>query len=54
MFLGAVTRVAVEADLGLLLADVPSEQALALPLDAPVTLKIGMGGIRLMRPEDLP
>jgi putative spermidine/putrescine transport system ATP-binding protein len=54
MFLGAVTRVAVEADLGLLLADVPSEQALALPLDAPVTLEIGMGGIRLMRPEDLP
>jgi putative spermidine/putrescine transport system ATP-binding protein len=54
MFLGAVTRVAVEADLGLLLADVPSEQALALPLDAPVTLKIGMSGIRLMRPEDLP
>ena len=54
MFLGAVTRVAIEADLGLLLADVPSEHALALPLDAPVTLEIGMGGIRLMRPEDLP
>ena len=51
MFLGAVTRVAVETDLGMLLADVPSEQALALPLDAPVTLEIGMGGIRLMRPE---
>ena len=25
-----------------------------LSLGAPVTLKIGMGGIRLMRPEDLP
>jgi putative spermidine/putrescine transport system ATP-binding protein len=54
MFLGAVTRVAVEAGLGMLLADVPREQALALPLDAPVTLEIGMGGIRLMPPGELP
>jgi putative spermidine/putrescine transport system ATP-binding protein len=54
MFLGAVTRVAIEAELGLLLADVPSEQALALPLDAPVTLQIGTAGIRLMRPGDHP
>lgn len=50
MFLGAITRVAVECDFGLLLADVPSEQALALPLDAPVTLQIEPGGVRLMTP----
>jgi putative spermidine/putrescine transport system ATP-binding protein len=50
MFLGAVTRVAIETDLGLLLADVPSEEALALPLDAPVTLQIEPSGVRLMAP----
>ncbi len=50
MFLGAITRVAVECDLGLLLADIPSEQALALPLDAPVGLRIEPGGVRLMTP----
>ena len=48
MFRGAITRVAVECDLGLLLADVPSEQALALPLDAPVTIRIEPGGVQLM------
>jgi hypothetical protein len=50
MFLGAITRLAVECGLGLLLADVPSEQALAIPLDAPVSLQIEPGGVRLMAP----
>jgi putative spermidine/putrescine transport system ATP-binding protein len=50
MFLGAVTRVAIDTDLGLLLADIPSEEALALPLDAPVTFQIEKSGVRLMAP----
>jgi putative spermidine/putrescine transport system ATP-binding protein len=49
-FLGALTRVAVETELGLLMADVPSEQALMLRLDAPVCVRIDPGGVRLMPP----
>ena len=50
MFLGAVTRVAIDTDLGLLLADIPSEEALALPLEAPITFQVEKSGVRLMPP----
>jgi hypothetical protein len=45
-----ITRVAVKRDLGLLLADVPREQALAPPLDVPVSLQLEPSGVRLMAP----
>jgi putative spermidine/putrescine transport system ATP-binding protein len=50
MFLGAVTRVAVNTSLGPVMADVPSEQALLLAPDSPVRLQIEPGGTRLMAP----
>jgi putative spermidine/putrescine transport system ATP-binding protein len=50
MFLGAVTRVAIDTSLGPLMADVPSEQALMLALDSPVGVQIEPGGTRLMAP----
>jgi putative spermidine/putrescine transport system ATP-binding protein len=50
MFLGAVTRVAIDTSLGPLMADVPSEQALLLALNSPVCVKVEPGGTRLMAP----
>ncbi len=50
-FLGAITRVAVETSLGLLVADLPSEHALMLATDTPVSVQIQPSGIRLM-PHD--
>lgn len=49
-FLGAITRVEIETSLGPLLADVPSEQALMLALDAPVSFQIEPNGVRVMAP----
>jgi putative spermidine/putrescine transport system ATP-binding protein len=47
-FLGAVTRVAVDTDAGVLLADVASAHALTLPLEAPVALAIDGAGVRVL------
>jgi putative spermidine/putrescine transport system ATP-binding protein len=47
-FLGPVTRVAFETDVGVILADMPSGQALTLDVGAPVVLQIDASGVQLM------
>jgi putative spermidine/putrescine transport system ATP-binding protein len=49
-FLGALTRVSVASDVGVLLADVPGEQALALAIGTPVRIRVDAGGVRLLSP----
>ena len=47
-FLGPVTRVAFDTDVGVILADMPSGQALMLEMDATVVLRVDPDGVQLM------
>lgn len=47
-FLGAMTRLELESPVGILLADVPSTQAVTLPLGAEVLLRLDVNAVRLL------
>ena len=47
-FLGATTRLELESPLGVLLADVPSTQAVTLPVGAEVLLRLDASAVRLL------
>jgi putative spermidine/putrescine transport system ATP-binding protein len=47
-FLGATTRLELESPLGVLLADVPSTQAVTLPVGAEVSLRLDVSAVRLL------
>jgi putative spermidine/putrescine transport system ATP-binding protein len=47
-FLGATTRLELDSPLGVLLADVPSTQAVTLPLGTEVMLRLDVAAVRLL------
>ncbi|HJQ52078.1 MAG TPA: ABC transporter ATP-binding protein [Gaiellaceae bacterium] len=47
-FLGATTRLELESPLGVLLADVPSAEAVSLPLGSEVLLRLDASAVRLL------
>ena len=47
-FLGSVTRMTLESDLGDLVADVPSLRALTMPPDTRVSVRVDPAGVRLL------
>jgi putative spermidine/putrescine transport system ATP-binding protein len=47
-FLGATTRLELDSPLGVLLADVPSTQAVSLPLGCEVLLRLDAAAVRLL------
>jgi ABC-type Fe3+/spermidine/putrescine transport system ATPase subunit len=47
-FLGATTRLELDSPLGVLLADVPSTQAVTLPLGTEVLLRLDAAAVRLL------
>jgi putative spermidine/putrescine transport system ATP-binding protein len=47
-FLGSVTRMTLESDLGELVADVPSLRALTMPPDTRVSVRVDPAGVRLL------
>lgn len=47
-FLGAITRLELDSPLGVLLADVPSTQAVTLPLGTEVLLRLDAAAVRLL------
>lgn len=47
-FLGAMTRLELDSPLGVLLADVPSTEAVTLPLGNEVLLRLDAAAVRLL------